>query len=387
MTENPEHDRTEETAQMDDAAQAPPPPPPDPPVKRLTRSKDDRMIAGVAGGVSKYFGVDPVIVRIAAVVLVFFGGAGALLYLAGVLLMPNEGEEPKAGEAQQRNRALVILGVVALILLAGPFLFAPAFIAGGLLFPLAFLVIAGLVMAWLVTGRWPERQAGPIVLSTLLGLGVLIVLFFVALGAAWGSAAGGDGVVAGLVIAAGVALLVGAFVKPVRWLIPLGLALALPAGFVQAADIDLDGGYGEKTYRPGTVANIRDKYEIGVGELTVDLRPIDFPVGDHTVNLEGGIGHLIVLVPDDVCVVTRAEVGMGAVELFDHETGGIDVDHDDERTARPGKARVIVDADLGIGAVEVDHELDRDDFEFGPGRRFRDRDSLDDASNPACVGG
>src|SRR3712207_7397152 len=48
---------------------------------RLTRSRDDRMIAGVAGGVAKYFNVDPVIVRIVAIVLVFFGGAGALLYL------------------------------------------------------------------------------------------------------------------------------------------------------------------------------------------------------------------------------------------------------------------------------------------------------------------
>ena len=100
------------------------------------------MIAGVAGGVAKYSDIDPVIVRIVAVVLIFFGGAGLLLYLAGVLLMPNEGDPATPGQPQQRNRALVILGVVGLVCLAGPFFFAPAFILGGLLFPLAGLILA-----------------------------------------------------------------------------------------------------------------------------------------------------------------------------------------------------------------------------------------------------
>jgi phage shock protein C len=59
----------------------------------LRRSYDDRMLGGVAGGLAHYFGVDAVIVRIAFVVLAFVGGAGIPLYLAGLLLIPEEGSD------------------------------------------------------------------------------------------------------------------------------------------------------------------------------------------------------------------------------------------------------------------------------------------------------
>jgi phage shock protein PspC (stress-responsive transcriptional regulator) len=51
------------------------------------------MLGGVAGGLAHYFGVDAVIVRIAFVVLSFVGGAGIPLYLAGLLLIPEEGSD------------------------------------------------------------------------------------------------------------------------------------------------------------------------------------------------------------------------------------------------------------------------------------------------------
>jgi phage shock protein PspC (stress-responsive transcriptional regulator) len=59
----------------------------------LRRSLDDRMVAGVAGGLARYFGVDAVIVRIAFVVLTFFGGVGIAIYLACLLLIPDEGSD------------------------------------------------------------------------------------------------------------------------------------------------------------------------------------------------------------------------------------------------------------------------------------------------------
>jgi phage shock protein PspC (stress-responsive transcriptional regulator) len=59
----------------------------------LRRSYTDRMLAGVAGGLARYFGVDATIVRIAFVVLTIFGGAGIPLYLAGLLLIPEEGSD------------------------------------------------------------------------------------------------------------------------------------------------------------------------------------------------------------------------------------------------------------------------------------------------------
>ena len=57
-------------------------------VKRLYKSRTDRMIDGVCGGVAEYLGVDPVLIRIAFLLLVFAGGIGVVVYLIGMLLMP-----------------------------------------------------------------------------------------------------------------------------------------------------------------------------------------------------------------------------------------------------------------------------------------------------------
>jgi phage shock protein PspC (stress-responsive transcriptional regulator) len=59
----------------------------------LRRPYQDRMLAGVAAGVARYFGVDVTLVRIAFVVLTIVGGAGIPLYLAGLLLIPEEGSD------------------------------------------------------------------------------------------------------------------------------------------------------------------------------------------------------------------------------------------------------------------------------------------------------
>ena len=59
----------------------------------LRRPFNDRMLAGVAAGVARYFGVDVTIVRIAFALLTVMGGAGIPLYLAGLLLIPEEGSD------------------------------------------------------------------------------------------------------------------------------------------------------------------------------------------------------------------------------------------------------------------------------------------------------
>ncbi|GAA4818237.1 PspC domain-containing protein [Nocardioides caeni] len=57
--------------------------------RRLTRRRDDRMIAGVCGGIADHLGIDVTIVRLLLVAAVVFGlGSGVLLYLAGWALMP-----------------------------------------------------------------------------------------------------------------------------------------------------------------------------------------------------------------------------------------------------------------------------------------------------------
>lgn len=60
-------------------------------VKKLRRSRTDKMVAGVCGGVAKLLGVDAALVRILLVAATLFGfGAGAVLYLACWILMPEE---------------------------------------------------------------------------------------------------------------------------------------------------------------------------------------------------------------------------------------------------------------------------------------------------------
>lgn len=56
--------------------------------KRLYKSKKDIMICGVCGGIAEYFDIDPTIVRLVAVVLVFGWGSGLFAYLVGAIIIP-----------------------------------------------------------------------------------------------------------------------------------------------------------------------------------------------------------------------------------------------------------------------------------------------------------
>jgi len=58
------------------------------PQKRLCRSRTEKMIAGVCGGIAEYLDVDPTIVRIVWVLVAFLAGTGILLYLILWVIMP-----------------------------------------------------------------------------------------------------------------------------------------------------------------------------------------------------------------------------------------------------------------------------------------------------------
>ena len=66
--------------------------------KRLYRSRSDRMIWGVCGGLAKYFDLDPIIIRIITVLLIFASGVGILAYIILAIVVPlesSEAAEPK----------------------------------------------------------------------------------------------------------------------------------------------------------------------------------------------------------------------------------------------------------------------------------------------------
>lgn len=65
-------------------------------MKRLYRSKNDRMIAGVCAGIAEYFDIDPVLVRALFAVSAFMGGMGIVLYILLAIITPEEGEVKKS---------------------------------------------------------------------------------------------------------------------------------------------------------------------------------------------------------------------------------------------------------------------------------------------------
>ncbi len=62
--------------------------------KRLYRSRDERMIWGVCGGIAEYFDVDPTLIRLVAVLSLFLGFAGLLVYPILTIIMPLEPQNP-----------------------------------------------------------------------------------------------------------------------------------------------------------------------------------------------------------------------------------------------------------------------------------------------------
>lgn len=114
-------------------------------MKRLYRSNENKMIAGIAGGLAEYFGVDPVLIRLIWIISIFFGGAGIFAYLIGWLIIP-EGESDAEQEANEVGMQgvgliLIIVGIAFLLRNLIPIPFARFF------WPLA-LVALGIFLLW-----------------------------------------------------------------------------------------------------------------------------------------------------------------------------------------------------------------------------------------------
>jgi phage shock protein C len=58
--------------------------------RKLYRSRTNRRVAGVCGGLAQYFNLDATLIRILFVVLAVLGGSGLLLYVAMWIIVPNE---------------------------------------------------------------------------------------------------------------------------------------------------------------------------------------------------------------------------------------------------------------------------------------------------------
>jgi phage shock protein PspC (stress-responsive transcriptional regulator) len=268
-----------------------------PQIKRLERSTSESMVAGVAGGLGRYFELNPAVFRLGFVILTLLGGAGILVYLAAVLVIPVEGKEQSVAAqvlAERRDRPWPVVGLglasVALVLLLsrGEFAAGSGWIVA---------LIAGLAILWASRGQRRARRLW-VALTAFLTL---------------------------TVVAVGIAVVI-AF----TWF-----------------DVNLGDGVGEHTYAPVSAAAAQSSYDLGIGNLKVDLSQLD-GAGKHRVQAHVGIGELKIVVPRDADVRVDAHANVGEVYVLRNH-------HDDGRNAavHTGSGTFQIDAKVGAGRIDV----------------------------------
>lgn len=379
-----------------------PPPPPVtppsvPPVRRYPfRARTDGSSPGVAAGLARALGVDVKWVRIAFVVATFFGGLGIAIYLAAWLLLPIEGS-PEAGRSLVRRDlggARLVFTVVVIVALVIMVVDGPG--GDGFALPLLLVLLGVGLYVWRTdelarTGTtlappptspfgppapspWPDAPAAAADLqatndpapvpkpptSPLVPVVIAISLLALAGAAVLDRL---DWVDVPLVGALGLALavtavglIVSAWRGRGRGLIGWGVALALVTGIsgvADAADVPFGAGIGERRYEPATLAELDDRYELGFGELIVDLDGLDLAGERVQVEADLGFGALRVLVPEGVTVEARADAGAGQVDLFGTTQDGIDADAATTRPGSEGAGTLVLDLRVGMGEIIV----------------------------------
>ncbi len=137
--------------------------------------------------------------------------------------------------------------------------------------------------------------------------------------------------------------------------------------------VSVGSGAGERTIRPASIAELEERYELGAGKLTIDLRQLEDASGETLIEAELGIGELIVLLPRGAAGEVQGHANMGEVELFGRTDSGVSVSRTvsivgepDTRGSGSGEpfpysvptpfaseSRIVVDATVGIGKVEA----------------------------------
>jgi phage shock protein PspC (stress-responsive transcriptional regulator) len=347
--------------------------------KQLRRSRSDRMIAGVSGGLGRYFDVNPVFYRVGFVVLALLGGAGILIYAAAALVIPDEGRDESIVEQalrERRSRPWRLIGL-ALVTVSAIVLVSEAHVWNGQV-GWVLVLIAGVVLLALGPRLWSEvttpaaagAEPAPgdggqvptppparsfslamVVLGLLVvGAGILGLLAASGVDLPWAVVfAVGAGAV-------GAAVVAGAFLhQRVGWLVVLGMLLGAIAILISTISLRLGDGVGDRTYAPRTVDALKAHYRLGIGNLEVDLSKLELPAGTTRVDADLGIGHLRVIVPPDVSVRVHGHADYGELDLPGGVGGngrGVSSDYGPSTGAR-----LVIDADVGAGQVEVERAV------------------------------
>lgn len=294
----------------------PPPPsqPPAPPARpALRRSRDEKMVHGVAGGLAEYSGIDPLLWRVGFVALTLAGGTGILVYLLLCIVMP-------AGPRRTAGNAVAVAE-------SGPP--APAEPRS----PVARLTLAGALIAvgvLVLVTRLSDWEPGP---RPFLAVALLAV---------------------------GLGLVAAAFV-PGRTsrggLIALGVVLSLALALASSVPWPTGAGVGDRDYRPAGVAEVRDRYELGAGDMTVDLSRVDVSDLDEPLRIEidHGVGDLDVVLPRDADVRLELDNGVGSTQVLDggSSDGGYFPGTGSGSWVDDGEPELVLTVDHGVGDTEV----------------------------------
>lgn len=381
------------------------------PPRRFVRRTDDRILGGVASGLADLLGVDPVLVRVGFVLLAFAGGTGILAYLALWALTPEGGP---SGRPVSRDRGAAFWIAIALFVLAG---LAIADSVGDRSFVWPLVLVGAGVALWRSDlsnrGDGPVDEAGPpippeeppspapgaptatappadwsappppppappapsvpdepsewsppprrrprsvlgrvTVGATLVVLGVLA-----GLDRAGALEMTARDTVAVALLVIGLGLVVGTWYGRARWLAIPGALLLLPGLVVSSAvhelDVPLDAGVGQRSYGTTAVAELEPLYELGVGELQLDLGELDLQGGEAATTARVGLGQIRVVVPDDATVSVTYEVTGGEVELFGNDVQGARVERTEVFDGQPGGGELDLTVEVVYGQIEI----------------------------------
>jgi phage shock protein PspC (stress-responsive transcriptional regulator) len=365
----------------------------------LVRSLRDRKVAGVAGGLAEHLNVDPLLVRIAFVVSVFAGGLGVLLYLAGWILIPEEGDQDRHLSFLDRARrlpwlavALFVFGISLLLSQLGGWDNGATF-WGLVLIGLGYLLFrddrepssvteeeraprAASAEAMSPVSMSKAASATPVLPAetieapaqrervreprerSQLGRYTFAAMLIVVGGAALLDYAGAFTLELGQYPAlaltmVGAGLLAGTFWGRSRALIALGLVLAPVAWAGSLVDVPLKGGFGERVHAPITAESVDPEHELIAGSIQLDLTDLEWDTEPIVIDATAAFGQIEVQVPEGVRVELDGSVGAGQIEFFDEDREGYDLELRTIGGDPGGDRTLILDTRVSIGQLSV----------------------------------
>ena len=344
--------------------------------RRLTRSSSSKVIAGVAGGLGEYTGLDPVIFRIGFIALAVAGGSGLLMYLLAWLVIPQEGKTSSPGggliERTKNSRwvPIVLIGVAVVILIdtlgtwGGPGLWAVALIAIGIALlqdeaeplppPPEAAAMPGETVDPAAEPRAPRvrRRRSPLGAYTL-GAALLMVAIAVGLSSSGAIEIDVGQHLALVLLTLGAGLILGAWWGRARLLIVLGIAVIPFMLAASALHVPIDGYVGDRYVTSGS-AKLADRYEVLAGSLEIDLSRHRFGPEPTELEIDFVLGDIGIWVPPGVEVITTGSMDAGKADLFGDHKEGTDIDLAGVHR-RPGltEGTLIVDVRGGLGSFDT----------------------------------